>query len=238
MKGIISIYLLVTFAACNSNHPSQNLLVNGSAEDTGYNNTPHGWQNVIGQWTSLEGDTTAHADHWCKDGKHFFFEGGDSLGILKQVVFLNDYKNDVDAGKLELVFNGYTHAYPQDPADQARIVITCKTDTLSKALYTFDSDTMSPVDRWQSVADSFIVPATSRVVEVDLISHRRCGWTNDGYFDKLNLIARGKASILSANNLMIIGAIALVVIAALAFVYRTRRAKETQPIRNFSTVKS
>jgi hypothetical protein len=212
--------------------------VNGSAEDSGYNATPHGWENVIGQWTSLAGDTTSHADRWSKEGKHFFFEGGDSLGILKQVVSLNDYKTDVDAGKLELVFHGYTHAYPQDPPDQSKIVITCKADTLSKALYTFDSDTMSPVDKWQPVADSFIVPAASRVIEVDLIAHRRCGWTNDGYFDELSLIARDKGSILSANNMMIIGAIALVIIVVLTRVYRTRSARKNQATRNTNSVKS
>jgi hypothetical protein len=75
------------------------------------------------------------------------------------------------------------------------------------------------------------------VVEVNLIAHRRCGWTNDGYFDELSLIAHNKASVLSANN-MIIGVIALIVIAMLAFVYRTRRAGKTQQSRNFITVKS
>ena len=238
MKGIIYICLLITLAACNSNHPSQNLLVNGSAEEPRYDSTPKGWQNVIGQWTSLAGDTASHSDRWSKEGKHFFLEGGDSLGILKQVISLNDYKSNVDAGKLELVFKGYVHVYPQDPPDQSRIMITCKVDTLSKALYTFDTDTLSPVDKWQLIADSFTAPASTRVVEVDLIAHRRNGWYNDGYFDDLSLIARNKGSILSANNMMIVGAIALVVIACVILVSRARRAKRTQSWKNFSAVKS
>jgi hypothetical protein len=239
MKNIIYICLLVTLAACNSHgHPSQNLLVNGSAEEPRYDSTPKGWQNVIGQWTSLAGDTASHSDRWSKEGKHFFLEGGDSLGILKQVISLNDYKSNVDAGKLELVFKGYVHVYPQDPPDQSRIMITCKVDTLSKALYTFDTDTLSPVDKWQLIADSFIAPASTRVVEVDLIAHRRDGWYNDGYFDDLSLVARNKESLLSANNMIIVGAIALLAIATLAFVYKTRRAKKIQHSRNLNTVKS
>jgi hypothetical protein len=117
-------------------------------------------------------------------------------------------------------------------------MITCKVDTLSKALYTFDTDTLSPVDKWQLIADSFIVPASTRVVEVDLIAHRRDGWYNDGYFDDLSLVARHKESLLSANNMMIIGAIALLAIATLAFVYKTRHANKIQHSRNLNTVKS
>ena len=230
MRNIIFICLLVLLAACTSNrHPSQNLIVNGSAEEPRYDSTPKGWQNVIGQWTSLAGDTASHSDRWSKEGKHFFLEGGDSLGILKQVISLNDYKSNVDAGKLELVFKGYVHVYPQDPPDQSRIMITCKADTLSKALYTFDTDTLSPVDKWQLIADSFIAPKSARVVEVDLIAHRRNGWYNDGYFDDLSLVARNKESLLSSNNMMIIAAIAVAAILALTVAYRTRRAKKLNP---------
>lgn len=239
MKNIIHICLLVTLAACNSNrHPSQNLLVNGSAEEPRYDTTPKGWQNVIGQWTSLAGDTTSHSDRWSKEGKHFFLEGGDSLGILKQVISLSDYKSNVDAGKLELVFKGYVHVYPQDPPDQSRIMITCKADTLSKALYTFDTDTLSPIDKWQLIADSFIAPASTRVVEVDLIAHRRNGWYNDGYFDDMSLVARNQASLLSANNMMIVAAIAVAVILGLTIAYKIRRGRRNQPTKNLVTVKS
>ena len=239
MKNLIYIGLLWLATACNSNrHPSQNLIVNGSAEEPRYDSTPRGWQNVIGQWTSLAGDTASHSDRWSKEGKHFFLEGGDSLGILKQVISLNDYKSNVDAGKLELVFKGYVHVYPQDPPDQSRIMITCKADTSSKALYTFDTDTLSPVDKWQLIADSFIAPASTRVVEVDLIAHRRNGWYNDGYFDDLSLITRNKESLLSSSNLMIMAAIAVAVILILTMIYRTRRARRSQSTKNFSTIKS
>ncbi|MBS1921640.1 MAG: hypothetical protein JST17_15440 [Bacteroidetes bacterium] len=176
------------------------------------------WQNVIGHWTSLEGDTTSNSYHWSKEGKHFFLEGGDSLGILRQVISLNKYKREVDDRKLELVFKGYVHAFPQDPPDQSRIMITCKADTLSKALYTFDTDTLSPVDKWLLIADSFIAPSSTRVVEVDLIAHRRNGWYNDGYFDDLSLVARNKGFVLSGKFMMIIGAIALLAIVVLVFV--------------------
>ncbi|MBS1921641.1 MAG: hypothetical protein JST17_15445 [Bacteroidetes bacterium] len=43
MKNIIYTYLIVTLAACNSNrHTSQNLIINGSAEEPRYDTTPKG----------------------------------------------------------------------------------------------------------------------------------------------------------------------------------------------------
>jgi hypothetical protein len=205
--------LLMLIAACNSK-PSSNLILNGSAEMPRYDTIPKGWQNIKGNWTSIEGDTSHHDYAWAQDGKYIFFEGNDLMGSLQQQVNVDEYESEIDAHKQQFVFRGYVQAFLQDPPDQSSITIICLNDAKNKTLYTFSSDTISSVSNWTMISDTFVAPPLTRFITINLIANRRNGAANDGYFDNISLVA-----LPSQNYLLIIIIIAIVIVAIGSFLY-------------------
>jgi len=223
MKKIIYICLLVTLAACNSNH-SGNLIVNGSAELPRYDSTPGGWINVSGHWRSVEGDSISHNKYaWAKDGKYLFFEGDDLSGILSQSIDVGKYSTLIDKNKQQFIFSGFVQVFPQDPPDQCQITIACLKDKGSKPLYFFSTDTISSVSKWQQVKDTFIAPASTRFIQIQLIAQRRNGADNDGYFDNLSLTTSSGDQI---SKQLLIGLIILIVatICIILYIVNKKRA--------------
>ncbi len=217
-KRVISIFkivlpFLLLINACNIK-PSANLLLNGSAELPRYDSIPQGWQIINGSWKSIEGDTSHHDYAWAQDGKHIFFEGNDSLGILRQQVNVDEYKSAIDAHNQKFVFIGYVQAFPQEPPDQSSIIVNCLNTSKTKTLYTFNSDTISSESKWKQVTDTFVAPPLTRSISINLIAHRRNGSDNDGYFDNISLVA-----LPSQNYFSIIIIIAILIIAIGIFVY-------------------
>ncbi len=204
-------------SACN-NKPPVNLVLNGSAEISRYDTVPKGWQNIKGNWTSIEGDTSHHDYAWAQESKHIFFEGNDPMGILQQQIDVNEYKDHIDAQKQKFLFSGYVQAFPQNPPDQSLITINCLDALKNKTLYAFSSDTISSVSKWTPVTDTFVAPPLTRFITIRLIANRRNGSANDGYFDNISLIA-----LPSQNFLLIIIIIAIVIVAIGSFVFFKRK---------------
>lgn len=213
MKNIIYICSLATLVACNSNH-SGNLIINGSAELPRYDSTPVGWINDSGHWKSVEGDSILHTYALAQDGKYHFFEGEDLSGILSQSIDVGKYSTSIDKHKQQFTFSGFVQVFPQVPPDQCEIKITCLQTPGGKPLYSFSSDTISSVSKWQPVKDTFIAPASTRFIQIQLIAQRRNGADNDGYFDNISLVA-----LPTQNYLLIIIVIAIVIVAISSFAY-------------------
>ena len=139
---------------------------------------------------SVEGDSNTHNYAYAQNGKYHFFEGQDLSGTLQQDISIDKYADGIDAHKQQFIFAGYVKSFLQDPPDQATITITALDNSKSKQLYTFNSDTISSVNNWQKVTDTFTAPASTRFIRVQLIANRRNGADNDGYFDNIVLTAK------------------------------------------------
>ncbi len=162
---------------------AQNLIVNGDAEVAPFDTIPSGWTNIQGSWISY--DASADPDT-AESGTHYFYEGEDSMGILQQDVNVSSLASSIDNSTQQFLFSGYVEAYDQDPPDQSRMTVQCL-DGSGNSLFTFDSDTISSISIWKFVADTFMAPAGTRVMRIRLISTRRDGSANDGYYDNLSL---------------------------------------------------
>lgn len=226
MKNIFYICLLATLAACNSNH-SGNLIINGSAELPLYDSLPSGWINVSGHWKSVEGDSISHNYAWAQDGKYHFFEGDDLSGILSQSIDVGKYSTSIDKNKQQFIFSGFVQVFPQVPPDQCEIRIACLQKPGGKPLYSFSSDTISSVSKWQPVKDTFIAPASTRFIQIQLIAQRRNGADNDGYFDNLSLITSSGGQF---SKQLLIGLIIATICIILYIVNKKRTLKKNKTV--------
>ncbi|HVU58054.1 MAG TPA: hypothetical protein VHD83_23495 [Puia sp.] len=225
---------LVCLPACQS-QPSANLLLNGDAEMPPSDSTPHGWKNVQGHWKEVEGDTASHIYAWAEEGKQHFFEGQDLDGVMEQDIDVQPYAAAIDAHKQQAIFHGSVCAFPQSPADQSQIIVSCLADSLGKPLYVYNSDTISSIGKWQALNDTFMIPASTRLIRISLMAHRRNGADNDGYFDDIRFTTRQTGFVL--NKLVIILAgIVLCIIAGLSywFIRRRRSQQQTSPLKPVS----
>jgi hypothetical protein len=219
---IYSLMFLLFITSCNKhNELFQNLIINGSAELPRYDSTPSGWVSIEGHWRSVEGDSTTHTYAYAQNGKYHFFEGQDLSGTLQQDINIDKYADGIDAHKQQFVFTGYVKSFLQDPPDQATITITGLDGSKSKQLYTFNSDTISSVNNWQKVTDTFVAPASTRFIRIQLIANRRNGADNDGYFDNMSLVALPVKS--NFNIILII--IATLVCLLIIFIVIWKRSK-------------
>ena len=234
MKNIIYIYLLLLIAACNSNrHPSQNLLVNGSAEEPRYDSIPRGWTSVQGPWHMLEGDSEHHDYGFAQEGKYYFFAGQDTLGILQQDVDVSKYATGIDAQKQLFTFHGYAQSLDQGlNSDQAMLTIQSLDGSKSKTLYSFSTDTTRSIGKWLPLSDSFVAPALTRFIRIQLIAIRHVGGDNDGYFDDMTLTTQ-TTDFIDKKWLFIIIAIVLLVGGISVFVYSRNRRKKINPATKF-----
>ena len=234
-----NIFILLIFASavlmtgCGGDQsPSANLIQNGSAELPVYDSIPAGWVNVKGHWISVKGDSTIHNYAYAQNGKYHFFEGQDLSGILQQDINLDKYASAIDAHKQGFIFSGYVKSFPQDPPDQATITITGLDDSKNKSLYTFSSDTISSVNNWQQVTDTFIAPVSTRFIRVQLIATRRNGADNDGYFDNIILTTQTTGFVFDKKWLFIIIAIVLLAVTASVIIYKKNSRKQMKSTGN------
>ena len=184
-----AIRLLIT--SCNKrDEPLQNLIINGSAELPKYDSVPSNWVNVQGHWVSPEGDSASHDCAFAQNGKHLFFAGNDTLGILQQDVDVSQYAKDIDAHKQQFIFNGYVYSLDQGPnSDQAQIILTGLDSSKTKITTIFNTDSKRSLNKWRLVADTFFSPPSTKFVRIQLIAIRHVGGDNDGYFDNMVLNA-------------------------------------------------
>jgi hypothetical protein len=201
--------LLIFTVSCGGR--SDNLLVNANAELPRWDSVPVGWENISGKWVALEGDSLHHDFGYADSGKYYFFAGFGSVGILQQEVDLMRYANDIDAGKMKLVLNGFERSLDQGPlSDEGMLNVQCLDASKNKILYNDSTDTLMSKDKWKAIVDTFLPPKFTRFVNVQLVAIRHVGGDNDGYFDNISLFA------IRTPNYMLIGLIVVVIVLIVA----------------------
>ena len=138
---------------------------------------------VIGQkWTQGKTDPTP------QNGQNYFFAGAELEAELSQIVVLSNDLCKIDRGAQSFQFGGYVRAYPQNPPDQSQIIIEMLNSN-SSILQSYDLGVYSTTDRWTAVSKTMNAPPQTRKIKIRLLSHRKNGSDNDGYFDNLILFA-------------------------------------------------
>ena len=134
------------------------------------------------------------------EGLAYFFPGIAATAELQQDVDVSAYKTTIDDSIQRFIFEGYVRAYPQSPADQSRIMLEFFDSLKTVRIDSFDSGNYSITNEWIPVIDSTLVPPHTRYIRIRLISTRRNGSNNDGYYDNLSLIAYSPVGILGSDN--------------------------------------
>jgi len=222
---IYSAIFFLLIASCHRHdEPLQNLVINGSAELPRYDSIPPNWVNVQGHWVSPEGDSASHDCAFAQNGKHLFFAGNDTLGILQQDVDVSKYANYINAHKQQFIFNGYVYSLDQGPnSDQAQIILTGLDSSKTKIATIFNTDSTRSLNKWRLVADTFFAPALTKFVRIQLIAIRHVGGDNDGYFDNMILNA---IPVENNRNFYIIIAVAVCILAIVLWIIMKQRNKK------------
>jgi hypothetical protein len=144
---------------------------------------PH-WIEIVGSnWTQR----TTNPDPY--EGLAYFFAGVVSLAELQQDVNVSSYKSSIDAGIQSFIFDGYVRAFTQNPPDQSRIILEFLDSLKTTKIDSFDSGNYSNTTEWVQITDTSIAPPGTRHIRIRLVSNRRAGSNNDGYYDGLSLVA-------------------------------------------------
>jgi hypothetical protein len=222
-NGYIFLILLL-ISACNKHSISvttPNLLVNGSAEIPDNDSMPAGWTIVQGSWKGLLIDSNTGIIAVPKEGKNLFFEGQDSLGILQQDIYVGQFGQAIDNHERQFIFSGYVQSLDQgSPSDQTKISVTCLDSLKRNALYTFNSEVLESKNDWHKITDSFVAPASTRFVRIQLTAVRWVGMDNDGYFDNIRLVSATQQS--AGYSLWIVIIIIIVVVIAIVILMRRK----------------
>lgn len=123
-----------------------------------------------------------------QSGNNYFFAGEEAEAELSQTIGLDDYICLINQGTLRLEFTGYTRSFFQEPPDQSHLIIELLS-TNSAILTSEDLGVFSTINQWNLVSKVIQVPTLTRKVKIRLLSHRKNGIDNDGYFDDLSLVA-------------------------------------------------
>lgn len=170
------------YSPATSTRLTVELVQNGGCEQTLIGgNIPH-WVEVIGTgWTQRQSNPSP----W--EGSHYFFAGAGANAELKQDVDVSAFVDLIDQGAQSFEFTGYVRSWEQSPADLSQIIIQYLNHDQSEILSTFDSGTYANTTYWQLISHDAIAPIGTRYIRIRLISTRRSGTNNDGYFDGLSL---------------------------------------------------
>ncbi len=216
---------LTVFVSCSTNQT--NLLINADAELPKFDSVPIGWTNVKGNWVSAEGDSAKHDFGFAQHSSRYFFAGYGLLCTLQQDVDVSSFANKIDAQKQHFVLSGYEQTLDQGKiSDQGVLKMACLDASKNKILFSFQSDTLMSISKWQPVTDTFLAPADTRFIRVQLVSIRNVGGDNDGYFDNISLVAQS-----SFNYLFILIPIVVLVLLLLIWIYK--KALSEHPKVNF-----
>lgn len=160
------------------------LIANGGCEEPLLAGNIPLWTEVTGtNWTQRSSNPLP----W--EGGNYFFPGVAASAELHQDVELTDYAALIDAGGAAFRFTGYVRSYAQSPTDYSRIVVEFRDAGLASILATLDSGNHFNTTAWEQILWNADAPSGTRYARIRLISTRRSGSNNDGYYDGLTLSA-------------------------------------------------
>ncbi len=161
---------------------AQNIIKNPDCELPLVNGKIPFWNEVIGmQWSFRSFDPNP------QNGKNYFYAGEIAEAELVQTISLSDYSCSIDQNSQSFQFTGYTRVYSQAPPDQSQIIIEILSINNS-VLQTDDLGIYSSTNEWKLLSKLIKVPPSTRKIKIRLLSHRKNGIDNDGYFDNLSLV--------------------------------------------------
>lgn len=140
------------------------------------------WVEVVGnRWTQRDSSPDPY------EGQHYFFAGISTQAELRQDVELADYVDLIDTGNHLFEFSAYVQSWPQSPSDISRIVLEYLDQDKTEILGSYDSGDYFITDAWVLVSHNLVAPIGTRYIRIRLISTRREGSNNDGYYDAVSL---------------------------------------------------
>lgn len=158
------------------------LLQNRGCEETLVGGEIPQWVEVLGaNWTQRNASPSP------QEGYYYFFAGAGASAELRQDADISGYSGLVDAGTQLFEFSAWVRAWDQSPADISQIILEYLNHDKSLVLASFDLGQHTNTDSWLQLLHSATAPVGSRFIRVRLISIRRSGTNNDGYFDNLSL---------------------------------------------------
>jgi hypothetical protein len=161
---------------------SQNLILNPGCEDSLINGEIPHWNEISGSnWTQRTTNPSPF------EGLAYFFPGVASVAALGQDIDVSAYKSAIDDSVQLFIFEGHVRAYQQTPADESRITLAFLDSMKTGVVGFFDSGTYSLTTEWIQIIDTSYAPPGTRHIRIRLISTRRNGSNNDGYYDALSL---------------------------------------------------
>lgn len=185
--GKICLFIIIFIWA--SPAKPQNLILNPGCEDSLVN-------GEIPNWTEVQGNDwkqrTASPDPF--EGSAYFFAGVSATAELQQDVDVSTYASTIDDSTQVFTFEGYVHSYPQTPSDQSRIILEFFNASKTNKIDSIDYGNYSNTSEWVQITDSSIVRPGTRHIRIRLISTRRAGSNNDGYYDGLSLLLPSTAT--------------------------------------------
>lgn len=151
-----------------------------------------GAENEIVGWTVLEGALEALMDGQCNGispyaGDYYFGIGGicnnNAFGRAVQNIDVSTYADSIDTGIYKATFGGYLSNYSGSdmPAiqlnflDQNEVVLGSSVE-----LSTLNSS-------WTLFSEAALIPAQTRIIQVEITGTRNAGTDNDSYIDGLFL---------------------------------------------------
>lgn len=160
-----------------------NLLDNPSCEEALVGGEIPGWTEVVGNnWKQRGGEAQPPA----YDGDYYFFAGAGANAELAQSVDVSGYASAIDASQQVFDFQGYVGGHLAPDNDTSRIVVEYR--NAGGVLDSYDTGNIDPPQyTWLFVSDSRTAPVGTREIKVRLISTRKDGTNNDGYYDALSL---------------------------------------------------
>jgi hypothetical protein len=158
------------------------LILNGGCEDPLIDGEIPHWTEIVGSnWTQRGTDPSAY------EGDYYFYAGPGSSAELDQDINVSAYADLIDSGSQNYAFSGYVRSWHQSPADLSRIIIEYLNADKTVVLTSYDSGTHSNTSSWLQLTNNTFAPPGTRNIRIRLISVRRNGTNNDGYFDALSL---------------------------------------------------
>ncbi len=164
---------------------SRQLLLNPGNEEPLVEGQVADWQSEGVAWNAkpLNGnDTPAFF------GRRYFAALESQSAELSQVVDITPLASRIDLDTIQVTFRGATISWLADHPDTSEAILEYLAADRSTSLLSITTGESNATDQWKRFELTQMAPKGARYLKVRLISHRRQGRSNDGYFDDLSLV--------------------------------------------------
>jgi subtilase family serine protease len=151
--------------------PSPNLIVNGDAEESDFENPTAGWSEVDSAgWRQRFSAPSALSGL-----ASFTFGGLDAAAELQQPIDLGAYAALTDTGAQEFAFSAFLSSSAESPPDTGRVIIEFLDASKLVVLDFFDSGDITSDSGWTAVSANVFAPTGTRWAVVRLLATRGAG---------------------------------------------------------------